>query len=201
MQVLGCSPSTWTRPCGKVSHPEPLVNKRRILTSLITALFTLVADELIHTRTGTWLLPQYLDKTSALWDSKRTQNQSAGISLMKRYNSPEETYKAMVGINDPYLFLGLADPSVVSSRRTSAKIFWSYYDKLSRNLFFFFQTRSTTNCGLRVISSLGLEEVVASGSKKVCLMSSLRSAGWPRVLKLPVSRMLSSSGRRNCQPL
>ncbi|GAQ80985.1 hypothetical protein KFL_000680010 [Klebsormidium nitens] len=63
---------------------------------------------------GTWLLPQYLDSKSALWDSKRTQNQSAGISLMKRYNSPEETYKAMTGINDPYLFHGLNDPTVSS---------------------------------------------------------------------------------------
>jgi hypothetical protein len=61
-----------------------------------------------------WLIPQYLDRTSPLWDSKRTQNDSAGIAIMQRYCSAEETYKAVTQTTDPYLALGLSNPTVVS---------------------------------------------------------------------------------------
>jgi polyphenol oxidase len=59
-----------------------------------------------------WLIPQYLDRTSPLWDSKRTQNDSAGIAIMQRYCSAEETYKAVTQTTDPYLALGLSNPTV-----------------------------------------------------------------------------------------
>ncbi|GAQ78582.1 hypothetical protein KFL_000150360 [Klebsormidium nitens] len=61
---------------------------------------------------GSWLLPQYLDKKNPLYDIKRTQNDTAGIALMQRYCSALETYKAVTQTSDPYLALGLSDPTV-----------------------------------------------------------------------------------------
>ncbi|GAQ86709.1 putative polyphenol oxidase [Klebsormidium nitens] len=61
---------------------------------------------------GVWLINQYRNRTSPLFDQKRTQNDSTSIKMMNRYCSPQEVYKAITAVTDPVLFHGLRDTSV-----------------------------------------------------------------------------------------